>query len=103
MIREARSEDATSFYAQLSGNRATSCLLGSRPIAMADINALAADIVQLRRVAVPSEARDAGARQALSFADNPAAERAYFAIGFGPVGYHQPTYWSEPQNLGKGL
>ncbi|WP_353472969.1 hypothetical protein PVT71_02760 [Salipiger sp. H15] len=84
------------------------------PVAMSDVNAEVADIVQVGGVFVPQglrnaargrrvvqaqllEARARGIRSAVLFANNPAAARAYEAIGFGHVGGYRVAVLHRPQ------
>ncbi len=88
-----------------------------RPVAMAGINASVSDVVQVGSVFVPRslrrrgfgrqvtaallyEARETGASQALLFAASPAAEQAYLAIGFRPVGTYRLALLTEPYLVG---
>lgn len=91
-----------------------------RPVAMAGINASVSDVVQVGSVFVPRslrrqgfgrqvtaallhEARETGASQALLFAASPAAEQAYRAIGFRPVGTYRLALLNEPYLVGDPL
>lgn len=84
-----------------------------RPVAMAAVNAQVADIVQIGGVFVPRSERnrglgrrvtgalmrvvaEAGARTAILFANNPAAARAYEAIGFGRIGEYRVALAARP-------
>lgn len=88
-------------------------LQDGRPVAMAALNAQVADLVQVGGVYVPeaargrglgrevtrallAEARDRGARVAVLFANNPAAARAYEAIGFSRIGSYRIVFLSRP-------
>ncbi|GGH35016.1 Acetyltransferase (GNAT) domain-containing protein [Cribrihabitans marinus] len=87
------------------------------PIAMAAINARVADMVQVGGVFVPQEQRnrglgrritaallaserDRGARSAILFANNPAADRAYSALGFERVGDYRIALLPAPVRIG---
>lgn len=93
--------------------RAEVLLIGDTLVAMADINAHVGDVVQVGGVFVPAEHRgkgygamitaailqrekEAGAKQALLFADNPIAARAYEAIGFEPIGSYRIALLETP-------
>ncbi|MGR3804365.1 GNAT family N-acetyltransferase [Marinibacterium profundimaris] len=88
-----------------------------RPVAAAALNARAGDMVQVGGVFVPeaernrglgrrvtaarlTQARDDGARVAILFANNPAAARAYEAIGFQRIGDYRVAVLSEPMFVG---
>lgn len=88
------------------------------PKACASINAQAADMVQVGGVFVPDEyrnqglgrrvtaarlieARSEGAQMAILFANNPAAARAYEAIGFERIGSYRVAVLKQPLFLGK--
>ena len=85
-----------------------------RPVAMSDFNAEVADLVQLGGVFVPRalrnaargrrvvhaqlrEAQDRGIRTAVLFANNPAAARAYEALGFEHIGGYRVAVLRVPQ------
>ncbi|MBE9639137.1 hypothetical protein IQ782_19970 [Salipiger pacificus] len=87
------------------------------PVAMTDFNAEVADIVQIGGVFVPRalrntargrrvvhaqlcEARTRGIRTAVLFANNPAAARAYEAIGFEHIGGYRVAVLEHPQAAG---
>lgn len=89
---------------------------GDRPVAMAEINAQVADHVQVGGVFVPPAARGRGlgrrvtalllcrarangARVAILFANNPAAARAYEAIGFRRVGDYMIALTDGPATI----
>ncbi|MBT9384866.1 GNAT family N-acetyltransferase [Pseudooceanicola sp. CBS1P-1] len=103
----------------VSGGSAVRLLTeADRPVAMAALNAEAVDCVQLGGVYVPegarnaglgrrvaravlAEARDRGARTAILFANNPAAARAYEAIGFERIGDYRIAMPQAPTVLGE--
>ncbi len=110
------SADARRRAARVVGEDSLRLLLedGSRPVAMAGINARAGDMVQLGSVHVPRDLRNAGrgrrvtaallaeerakgTRTAVLFANNAAAARAYEAIGFRLVGQYRIAILSRPQ------
>ncbi|MCA0944677.1 hypothetical protein LCM08_07120 [Salipiger pacificus] len=85
-----------------------------QPVAMSDFNAEVAELVQLGGVFVPRalrdggrgrrvvqchllEARNRGIRTAVLFANNPAAARAYEAIGFEHIGGYRVAVLHSPQ------
>ena len=87
------------------------------PVAMSDFNAEVSDIVQIGGVFVPRalrnaargrrvvhaqlcEARMRGIRTAVLFANNPAAARAYEAIGFEHTGGYRVAVLHHPQTAG---
>lgn len=87
------------------------------PVAMTGFNARAADMVQVGGVFVPrerrnqglgrkvvcahlQEARASGSRHAILFAANPAAARAYEAIGFRKIGDYRIALLSKPRVMG---
>jgi RimJ/RimL family protein N-acetyltransferase len=88
-----------------------------RPVAMAALNAEAAGMVQVGGVFVPADlrnrglggavtqavladARARGAKEAVLFANNPAAARAYRAIGFAEVGSYRIAFLHAPITVG---
>jgi GNAT superfamily N-acetyltransferase len=90
------------------------------PVAMTQFNARAADMVQVGGVFVPRdlrrqglgrqvvaahlrEARHAGTTDAILFAANPAAARAYEAIGFNRIGDYRIALLSQPVVLGQPI
>ena len=85
-----------------------------RPVAMANLNAVVGQHVQVGGVYVPDEergrglagritiallqeARDKGATTAVLFANNPPAARAYEAIGFQQIGWYGIALLAEPE------
>ncbi len=87
-----------------------------QPVAMASLNAIVSDHVQVGGVYVPSDLRgrgygrevtlgllqDAernGAKVAVLFANNPPAARAYEAIGFEQVGWYRIALLGQPQEI----
>jgi predicted GNAT family acetyltransferase len=89
-----------------------------QPVAMAAINARAANAVQVGGVFVPPEARNRGlgrratravlaearaasATDAFLFSNNEAASRAYRSIGFTQVGEYRIAFLSTPQVVGE--
>lgn len=116
---EARERGAARAKAALAPDAAVRVLTDETgtPVAMAAINARLPDVVQVGGVFVPSElrgqglgrrvtaallaeARQDGARTAILFANNAAAERAYRAIGFEPVGHYRVAILRESQTVG---
>jgi GNAT superfamily N-acetyltransferase len=90
---------------------------GGMPVAMAALNARAGDMVQVGGVYVPparrnqglgrrmtrallTEARGQGAREAVLFANNEAAARAYLGIGFRQIGQYRIAFLHAPQRMG---
>jgi GNAT superfamily N-acetyltransferase len=88
-----------------------------QPVAMAALNARAGEMVQVGGVYVPparrnqglgrrvtrallAEARGQGARQAVLFANNEAAARAYLGIGFRQIGQYRIAFLHAPQRMG---
>lgn len=93
-------------------------LEGGTPVAMADVNAAVADMVQIGGVFVPDALRGAGragrvvaallqqtraggAKRAILFANNPAAARAYERIGFQRIGEYRVAILSQPTVIGE--
>lgn len=88
------------------------------PLAMASLNARAADMIQVGGVYVPAplrgrglgrevtrallaEARTEGARWAVLFANNTAAARAYQSIGFAQIGWYRILLLKGPVRAGE--
>lgn len=89
---------------------------GGEPVAMTGFNTQFEDVVQIGGVFTPPgkrgagyarhalamhlmEARETGAKQAVLFAANAAAARAYEAVGFKLAGKYALVLFSEPQKL----
>lgn len=111
---EAREKAVTA----IAGGRARLLLCDGRPVAMAGLNAKAAAMVQVGGVYVPAafrnqglgrrvicallaEARDKGAKEAVLFANNVAAARAYRGIGFVEVGAYRIALLAAPLTVGE--
>lgn len=92
-------------------------LRDGRPVAMAGLNARVAQAVQVGGVYVPpaargrglgravtrallAEAQDEGATEAILFANNPAAARAYEAIGFIRIGSYRIVFLTGLRRIG---
>ena len=89
---------------------------GKQPVSLVGINARLADMVQVGPVWTPPEYRNQGfarlllsytlhqeklkgTKQALLFTDNPAAIKAYLAVGFQHIGYYRLALLEKPIKL----
>lgn len=99
--------------AALVGGSTELLLVDDTPVAMAALNAKAADLVQIGGVFVPEaqrgngyggtitlallhRVRQAGASRAISFANNPIAARCYEQIGFEHIGQYRIALLQDP-------
>lgn len=113
---DARSKAAARGRAAFDNGRAELLLIDGVPVAMADINAHVEDVVQLGGVFVPTEHRGKGygalvttailqreaargAKQAILFANNPIAARAYESIGFKQIGWYRIALLQTPSEV----
>lgn len=113
----AREEARDRAERAIAGGDTRLLLDGDRPQAMAALNARVAGMVQVGGVFVPAdlrnrglgrrmtaallaEARVAGARSAILFANNDAAARAYAAIGFRQIGWYRVAVLHRPTVIG---
>ncbi|MEM8731924.1 MAG: GNAT family N-acetyltransferase [Pseudomonadota bacterium] len=118
-LTEAREEGAARAVAAAKPGAERLLIENGRPVAAASINAQVEDMVQLGGVFVPkqarnkglarrvtaarlAEARKAGARVAILFANNAAAARAYEAIGFRRIGAYRVALLKSSQLIGGG-
>lgn len=114
--REAATVEGQRRAARALGGTARLLVKGGVPVAMADLNAQVADMVQIGGVFVPparrgqglggavtaailAEARDKGARTAILFAASEAAAQVYESIGFRLVGRYRVVMLVEPQRV----
>ncbi len=111
---DAEARAAREVAAHVEGGRHRVLLRDGTPVAQAGLNAVAGPVVQVGAVWTPpalrgqglaraavalvlAEARDAGASRAVLFTANPAAERAYRALGFRDAGRFALLLFREPQ------
>ena len=104
------------WHLRLQKNDSWVLLLDETPVALSVFNACLADMVQVASVWTPKEYRNQGfarlllaytlhqeklngTKQAILFTDNPAAIKAYLAIGFKKIGNYRLALLEKPIQL----